>query len=250
MRHRRFGTASLMLMTLVVALLAGAGLASAQVGTPATGPVASPEASPVASPAANTGTITGRVTDDATGAPLADVYVTVGWETLMLATITDADGRYAVPNVPAGESAPVLGFHDDGYRYHNSAFDDKIDIVLEPGQTYRFDFSLMRLDDPAGEPQLTDAAIGPDQATPGEQVTFEVTAKGGEGGLSPEVIAANPQLGQMVLMESVGGDRYRATVTISPETPPGDYPFAFFAASNACYVNSVFPMVTLHIGQA
>jgi len=190
------------------------------------------------------------VTDDATSEPLADVYITVGWETLMLATITDAEGRYTVPNVPTGESAPVLGFHDDGYRYHNSAFDDKIDIVLEPDQTYAFDFSLIRLNEPAGEPQLSDATMSPNQVAPGQQVTFEVTAKGGEGGLSPEVIAANPELGRMVLMEPVGGDRYRATVTIPSTTAPGDYAFAFFAASNACYVNSVFPMVTLHIVHA
>jgi len=247
---RRATTPPLALVAVFVALLAGSGLAGAQVGTPAASPGASPGTSPVASPAANTGTITGRVTDDATGEPLTDVYITVGWETLMLATITDADGRYTVPNVPAGESAPVLGFHDDGYRYHNSEFDDKIDIVLDPGQTYSFDFSLVPLNEPDGEPQLNDAAISPDRAAPGQDVTFDVTAKGGQGGLSPEVIAASPQLGRMVLMKSVGGDRYRATVTIPPETSPGDYPFAFFAASNACYVNSVFPTITLHLDQA
>ncbi len=218
---------------------------SAQESTPA----ASSVASPVASPAANMGTITGLVTDDTTGEPLADVYITVGWETFRLATITDADGRYTVANVPTGESAPVLGFHDAGYRYHNSEFDDKIDIVLEPGETYTFDFSLIPLNEPAGEPQLSNATISPDRVSPREQVAFEVTAKGGEGGLSAEVIAANPQLGRMILMESVGGDRFRATVTISPETPPGEYALAFFAASNACYVNSEFPMVTLSIGR-
>ena len=249
MRHRHFSSLSLTLTALFFMLLANTGLVSAQVGTPAASPVASPEASPVSSPVANTGTITGLVTDDTTGEPLADVYITAGWRTFGLATITDADGHYTVANVPTGESAPVLGFHDAGYRYHNSEFDDKIDIVLEPGETYTFDFSLIPLNEPAGEPQLSDATISPDRVSPGEQVTFEVTAKGGEGGLSPEVIAANPQLGRMILMESVGGDRFRATITISPETPPGDYAFAFFAASNACYVNSEFPVVTLHIVQ-
>ncbi len=63
--------------------------ASAQDATPA----ATPVASPVASPGANGGTITGQVTDGATHEPLADVYVTVGWRTFMLATSTDADGR-------------------------------------------------------------------------------------------------------------------------------------------------------------
>ena len=246
MLRRGVSTPSFAFVMLLLVLLANSSLVSAQVGTP----VASPGASPVASPAANAGTITGVVTDDATGEPLADVNITVGWETLMLATMTDANGRYTVLNVPVGESAPVLGFHDNGYRYHNSAFDDKIDIVLKPGETYRFDFSLVRLNDPAGEPQLTAATISPDHIAPGQQVTFEVTANGGKGKLSSEVIAANPKLGRMILMKSVGGDRYRATVTISPETPTGDYSFAFFAASNACYVNSKFPMVTLHIVQA
>lgn len=240
-------------LTIAVAcimLLAGSGLARAQGGTPMASPTASAVASPVAPPTANTGTITGRVADDATGKPLADVYITVGWETLKLATITDAEGRYTVPNVPAGKSAPVLGFHDDGYRYHNSAFDDKIDIVLKPGETYRFDFSLIRLNDAAGEPRLSEATMSPTQAAPGQQVTFEVTAKDGKGKLSTEVIASNPQVGWMVLMAPVGGDRYRATVTIPSSSAPGDYSFAFFAASNACYVNGVFPKITLHITQS
>jgi len=178
---------------------------------------------------------------------MADVYITVGWETFRLATITGADGRYTVPNVPTGESAPVLGFYDGGYRYGNSEFDSKIDIVLAPGETYTFDFTLEPLNEPASEPQLSNAAISPDRVSPGAEVTFEVTAKGGAGGLSPEVIAANPEIGRMILMEPVGGDRFRATVTFSSDTAPGDYPFAFFAASNKCYVNSEFPVVTLHI---
>lgn len=142
----------------------------------------------------------------------------------------------------------MLGFHDGGYRYWNSEFDSKIDIVLEPGETYTF-FTLVPLNEPASEPQVSNAAISPDRVSPGAEVTFEVTAKGGEGGLSPEVIAANPQFGRMILMEPAGGDRFRATVTIAPETPPGDYAFAFFAASNKCFVNSEFPVVTLHIVQ-
>ncbi len=236
------GTAAVLASGAVLARLTST---SAQESTPS----ASPMASPVASPAANGGTITGRVTDGETGEPLGDVYVTVGWRTFMLATMTDAEGRYNVTDVPTGESAPVLGFHDAGYRYANSEFDYGLDIVLEPGATYTFDFSLFPLNQPAGEPQLSDAAISPDRVSPGEQVTFEVTAKGGEGGLSAEVIAANPQLRRMILMESVGGDRYRVAVTIPSETPPGDYAFGFFAASNECFVNSEFPEVTLHIVQ-
>ena len=167
-----------------------------------------------------------------------------------MATITDAQGNYSIPGVPTGVSAPVLGFHDKGYRYHNSQYDDLIDIFLSPGETRAFDFSLVLLNQPAGEPQLSAAAISPGQVAPGQQVTFDVTARGGKGGLSTEVIATNPQLGRMVLMEPVGGDRYHATMTMPPETAVGDYAFAFFASSNSCYVNSVFPMVTLHVSQA
>jgi hypothetical protein len=247
MLRRRTATFPLTIAVVCIMLLAGSGLARAQGGTPMASPTASAVASPVAPPTANTGTITGRVADDATGKPLADVYITVGWRDLMLATTTDADGRYTVSNVPAGKSAPVLGFHDNGYRYHNSQYDDKIDIVLKPGETYRFDFSLIRLNDPAGEPQLSNATISSTQVAPGQHVTFEVTAKGSKGKLSTEVIASNPQLGWMVLMAPVGGDRYRATVTIPSSSAPGDYSFVFFAATNACYLNSVFPKVTLHI---
>lgn len=75
-------------------------------------------------------------------------------------------------------------------------------------------------------------------------------AKVGKSGLCVEVIVASPQVGRMALMKSVGDDRYRATVTIPPETRPADDPFAFFAVSNAYYINSVFLGVTLHLDQA
>jgi len=144
--------------------------------------------------AAETGTITGRVTDEDSGEPLSDVYITVGWETFQYAAITDADGRYTVPNVPTGESAPVFGFHDGGYRYRASSFDDGLDIMLEPGETYTYDFSLTLLDDPESEPEVSDPSLTPDTAAPGETVTFEVTASDGEGGLSPEIFAANTEI--------------------------------------------------------
>lgn len=213
--------------------------AFAQGGTPVT--------SPVASPAADTGTITGMVADYETDEPIADVYVVVGWEDVQLASITDAEGRYTVANVPVDATVDVLGFHEDGYRYHNSLFDADTEFDLEPGQTATYDFGLAQLNQPEGEPKLSDPVIDPERVMPGEEVTFEVTAKNGKGGLSPEIIAASPEMGRMVLMESVGDDRFRTTVTISSETPPGDYPFAFFAASVECFVNSDFPMVTLHI---
>jgi len=208
---------------------------------------ATPASSPVASPTAGTGTIIGTVVDFKTDEPLADVYVVVGWEDVQLAGITDAEGRYTVANVPDDATVDVLGFREGGYRYYNSLFDADTEFDLEPGQTITHDFGLALLNQPEGEPQLSDPVIDPERVTPGREVTFEVTAKNGQGGLSPEIIAASPEMGRMVLMESVGDDRFRTTVTISTETPPGDYPFAFFAASVECFVNSEFPMVTLHI---
>ncbi len=200
--------------------------------------------------AAETGTITGRVTDEDTGEPLSDVYLAIGWQGIQLAAITDADGRYTVPNVPAGETADVFGFHDGGYRYRASSFDDGLDIMVEPGETYTYDFSLTQLNDPESEPEVSNPSLTPDTVAPGETVTFEVTASDGEGGLSPEIFAANPEIGRLVLLEPTDEeDRYRAEFTIPADTPPGDYPFAFFAASNDCYVNGDFPVLTLSVTQ-
>jgi len=213
--------------------------ALAQDGTPA--------ASPVASPTADGGVISGTVTDLESGEPIEGVYVVVGWRDVQLAAITDVDGNYTVRNVPSGAEVDVLGFHDGGYRYHNSYFDADMAFTLQSGESAAYDFQLALLNQPEGEPQLSDPVIDPQRVAPGDEVTFEVTAKGGQGGLSPEVIAANPEIGRMVLMESVGGDRFRTTVTIASDAAPGDYPFAFFAASNECFVNSEFPMTTLHV---
>jgi hypothetical protein len=234
----------------------GGGADQAETADPDTAPTTEQTAEQTSAPAgaettgaaAETGTITGRVTDEDTGEPLSDVYLAVGWEGIQLTAITDADGRYTVPNVPAGEDAPVFGFHDGGYRYRASSFDDGLDIVLEPGETYTYDFSLVELDEPENEPRLSDPSLAPETAAPGETVTFEVTASNGAGGLSPEIFAANPDIGQLVLLEPTDEqDRYRAELTIPADTPPGEYPFEFFAASNECYVNGEFPMLTLTV---
>jgi len=200
-------------------------------------------------PSANTGTITGRVTDEATGEPVPDTYILAGWQDNQpqLAAITDADGRYTVPNVPAGEPVPVLGFHEGNYRYNNSSFHDKLRFTLEPGETVAYDFAVRPLDEPGGQPEVSDPSISSKTAAPGERVTFGLTARGGEGGLSPEVLAASPKLGHAVLLKSAGGDRFRAGFTIPADTPPGDYPFAFFAASKKCYDPEVFPRLTLRV---
>ena len=211
---------------------------------------AAPAAAAPPSQGNGAGTITGLVTDRDTGAPLAGVYITVGYAGLKLATITGADGRYTVTNVPAGQPADVFGFYGGGYRYHNSIYDDGLHIVLQPGQTFTFNFSVYQLHDPAGEPQVSNSSITPLTAAPGQTVTFGLTASGGKGGLSDEVIAASPTLGRMALLAPAGGGDYRGTLTVPAGTPPGDYPFAFFAASNDCYDNHVFPQLTLHVAAA
>lgn len=198
-------------------------------------------------PSANTGTITGVVTDKDTGEPVPDTYVIVGWTDTQLAAITDEEGRYTVSDVPAGDTNSVLGFHEGQYLYRNSAFHEDLKITLEPGETYEYDFIVREHDDPEGQPEVSDPSISTDTASPGDTVTFELTARGGEGGLSPEVFAASPKLGKVVLLESVGGDRFRADLTIPEGTPPGEYPFAYFAASKKCYDPEVFPELTLQI---
>ena len=48
-----------------------------------------------------------------------------------------------------------------------------------------------------------------------------MTASNGAGGLSPEIFAANPDIGQLVLLQPTDEqDRYRAELTIPADTPP------------------------------
>ena len=51
--------------------------------------------------AALVGTITGRVTETGSGRPLVSVQVSIDGSTL--GALTDAQGRYTIPNVPAGD---------------------------------------------------------------------------------------------------------------------------------------------------
>jgi hypothetical protein len=261
MRHRpRKLAAWLLLATVFLAACSGSGTTtgSAATSVPASAVTATPTAAreataaPTAVPeataaSASTGTIVGMVTDKDTGAPLASVYIVVGYQGLKLSTITGADGRYTVNNVPPGEPADVFGFAGRGYRYHNSIYDDKLKIVLKPGETYTYNFTTFQLNDPAGAPQVSNPSISPDTAAPGQQVAFSLTARGGKGGLSDEVIAASPQLGRLALLVPAGGDRFSSSFTVPTGTAPGDYEFAFFAASNECYDNADFPKLTLHV---
>lgn len=231
-------------LTLTAGAVAGIALANrilptaAQEGTPAADQGNSSDE--------NAGSITGTVTDIESGEPLADVYVAVGLTSVQRVGISDEEGRYAVDNVPAGEEVDVLGFREGNYRYHNSRYDADTLFTLEPGETVAYDFALISL--PAeGQPEVSDPAIDPRQAAPGEEVTFAVTARGGAGGLSSEVLAASPELGRMVLMEQGENDRWSVGWTIPADAEGGEYEFAFVAASNECFDNAEFPRVTLTI---
>lgn len=208
--------------------------------------VAQEEGTPGAGSSAEFATIEGVVTNADTGDPLADVYVAVGWQTVQRVGISDEEGRYAVDNIPAGEEVDLLGFREGGFRYHNSRYDADTLFTLEPGETVSYDFTLTTVPE-EGQPEVSDPVIDPHQAAPGEEVTFAVTARGGAGGLSSEVLAANPELGRMVLMEQGEGDRWSVDWTIPDDAESGEYEFAFVAVSNECYDNGEFPRVTLTI---
>src|SRR5262249_9178292 len=244
MRHRPSKLAAwVLLATVFLAACGGSGPPSGSAATnvPAsvvtTTPTVAHEATAVSKATAaptSTGTIVGMVTDRASGAPLAGVYIVVGYQGLKLSTITGADGRYAVNNVPSGQRADVFGFAGSGYRYQNSIYDNRLKIVLKPGETYTYNFTTFKLNDPAGAPQVSNPSISPEAAAPGQEVTLSLTARGGKGGLSDEVIAASPQLGRLALLVPAGGDTYSGSFTVPTGTSPGDYEFAFFAASNEC----------------
>ena len=194
-----------------------------------------------------TGKIVGRATDAQTGRPLSNVYLVVGYKGIQRAAITGPDGRYVVPEVPANEPAAILGFHENNYRYHNSQFDRNVVPRLQPGQTIDYDFEVQRLP-PGGQPEVTDAAIGTTTARPGQTVEFGLSVtKPGRGGLSQEVFAASPKLGRVAWLRPAEGNRFRGTLTVPPDTPPGEYPFAFFVASNECYDPEQFPRRTLRV---
>ncbi len=214
-------------------------------GTTASGNGASSSGSQTTD-SAKTGAIVGRVTDEDTGKPLSKVYITVGWEDLQRAAVTGSDGRYTVKNVPAGKSAPVFGFHEGLYRYHNSAYDDHLDIMTKPGKPYTYDFALKKID-PKGKPEVSKPSIAPSNAAPGKTVNVGLNARGGKGGLSEEVFAAIPKFGQLVLLKPAGGDKFTAKFTIPSNAKPGSYPVTFFTASNGCYVPKVFPQLILGV---
>lgn len=159
-------------------------------------------------PAAATGTIVGRAIDESSGRPLSDVYIVVGYKGIQRAAVTGPDGRYVVPEVPAGEPAAILGFHENNYRYHNSRFDADVVPRLKPGETFDYDFTVRKLE-PRGQPEVTDAAIGTETARPGDTVEFGLTVtKGGEGGLSERCSPRVPSSGA-----SRGSGRPRATAS-------------------------------------
>jgi len=240
---RRLGLLILVLAVVSAACTGGAG----SQGAPPRDPAPATGASPSEGRPAATGKIVGRVVDQSPGQPLPDVYILVGYQGIQRAAKTGPDGRYAVPGVPAGEPAAVLGFHEGNYRYHNSRYDAGVVPMLTPGQTFEYDFAVRQLDDPAGQPQVSEPALMPDAVRAGDTVEFELTVRGGKGGLSDEVFAASPELGRLAWLKPVGADRYRATLIVPRDTPPGEYPFAYFAASDQCYDPAAFPTRVLRV---
>lgn len=232
------------LLMLVVAMATAACASGGGQGPPP--PAPAPGGGPDGGSPAATGEIVGRVVDQSTGAPLSNVYIVVGYEGIQRVARTGPDGRYKVADVPAGQPAAVLGFHDGTDRYHNSRFDANVVPLLSPGQTFSYDFALLQLD-PAGQPQVSDPVLTPGAVRAGDTVEFGLTARGGKGGLSEEVFAASPEFGRLAWLRPVGGDRYQATLTVPRDTPPGEYPFAYFTASNDCYVPAVFPSQVLRV---
>ncbi|MEP7188065.1 MAG: hypothetical protein ABI901_02600, partial [Roseiflexaceae bacterium] len=94
---------------------------------------------------------------------------------------------------------------------------------------------------------VANPTVSTDTVAAGQKVTLSLKASGGKGGLSDEVFAASPQLGRLALLVPAGGGTFSSSFTVPAGTPPGDYEFAFFAASNECYDNADFLKLTLHV---
>jgi hypothetical protein len=88
-------------------------------------------------PADSLATVRGRVTDAATAAPIAEVAVTVVGT--RLGTITDAEGRYVLPRVPAGSlavSAARIGYATRTERLTLAGGESRtLDLVLATSTT-------------------------------------------------------------------------------------------------------------------
>jgi hypothetical protein len=88
-------------------------------------------------PADSLATVRGRVTDAATAAPIAEVAVTVVGT--RLGTITDAEGRYVLPRVPAGAvtlSAARIGYATRTERLTLAGGESRtLDLVLATSTT-------------------------------------------------------------------------------------------------------------------
>ena len=83
--------------------------------------------------AQETGVIAGRVVDDRNGEPLATAQVFIS--SIGLGALTDLEGRYRIPNVPAGRYE--LRFETLGYRGKNLT-----EVEVAAGQTITVDVSL------------------------------------------------------------------------------------------------------------
>jgi hypothetical protein len=202
---------------------------------------------PLAGPAmpagaqATGGSISGRVIDGLSDRPLPGSIVTLGYETLQLATVTDGAGRYRFADLPAQARVDVIAFRA-GYTYLLR------DHALAAGQQLTVDFSIIPEPNPGLVPTISNPLISPDQAAPGQSVTFSMDVRqGSEVPLSPEVIVMNPVLGRMVLLRPSGGDRWAGSFTVPRDLAPGAYEWTFFAVDQACREPVQFPVRQLTI---
>lgn len=78
------------------------------------------------------GTVTGRVTDGSTGQLISSAQISIG--ALALGTVSRADGRYLIPNVPAGThtlTAELIGY-----------LTESVQVTVASGQTVIQDFRM------------------------------------------------------------------------------------------------------------
>ncbi len=186
-------------------------------------------------------TISGRVFDRSNGQALGGVVVTIGYQTLQRATVSDSAGRYRFSNVPATTDLDVISFLA-GYTYLLKTQN------VSNGQNINLDFGIIVQPDPGLVPKLTEPKISTNSVEPGQEVTFSMKLKAGsEAPLSPETMAINPVLGKAVLLKPMPGDLWVGTFKVPEDTPEGNYPFTLFGVDEACREPVSFPVLNLSV---
>ncbi len=186
-------------------------------------------------------TISGRVFDRSNGQSLPGAIISIGFENLHLATVTDAAGRYSISGVPATKNLDIITFLA-GYTYLLQNRD------VGEGQRINLDFGIIVQPDPNLIPKISDPKISVNSAEPGQEVTFSLNVKqGSEVPLSPEVMVMNPVIGRSVLLKPAGGETWTGTFKIPDNLPNGNYAWTFFATDEACREPNKFPVLNLAV---